>query len=267
MSDDARTDDLQSDDAQPDEPTRKIVETTVELPKPEPVKPDLAKHDAASATAKIRAARGSNAPTTRIREEKVDLTAATAEAKAEAEARAAAAERAARTPPVRDDSQSLSLAVTLWLVALVLGVVAAVLAFHPGAPAVSENKAFVDKGETDALMSQAAERVCAPFHYTYEKYDESLKAARAALTGTALKNLNDYAPTSTKVITQAKASQDCHAEFLGVEDLTKDSATVLGSLIISTNVNGMPTDSSTPRIRFTFVNQGGRWLISDYNDV
>lgn len=243
-----------------------IVETAVSLTRPggdDTASPD-AKRDSAAATAKIREARGSNAPTSRIREETVDLTAARAEARDAADQ---AAERAAKQPPTRDNEKSVSLAVTFWLVAAVIGAIAAVLAFHPGSPPVNSNKAFVDNGETSELMSQAAKRACAPFTYQWDKYDDSLKNARAALTGTALKNLNDYAATSRKLVTQGKAGMDCHADTLGVENLSGDKATVLIGFIMSSTSDGTPTGSDTPRMRMNFVKHGDQWLISEYDTV
>ena len=67
-------------------------------------------------------------------------------------------------------------------IAAVLFVIAAILAFHPGAE-IGPNKAFVDQESTSQLTSQAQERICAVFGYDHTELDEWQRRAQDALTG------------------------------------------------------------------------------------
>lgn len=240
-----------------------IVETPVDLTPadPAPAAPDAA--GIAEATARIRAARGSDLPEARrIREEAVDLSAADREA--------AGPDRTAvpGTPGTdRDARRLVSLAVSLWVAAAVVGLIALVLALHPGAASPGDNEAFVDRGETSELMSQAADRVCAPFTFDYRKIDGYLAAARDAFVGEARKTFDTFADQQRQTIEQTKATQDCHAEYLGVSSIEGDRAVVVATFVISTSVNGVPSASGTPRALVHFERVDGQWRISEVEDV
>ncbi len=242
----------------PDSP---IVETAVEL-----APAVRSEFDAAEASARILAQPGSEArPARGIREETVALTKATAAA----DGTVARQEPVSAVPAAeaRAAGRLTSLATSLWLAAAVIGLIALVLAFHPGAASPGANKAFVNKGETSELMSQAAKRVCAPFAFDYRKVDAYIDAARDAFVGDTLKTFEAIAEQQRDTIDQTKATQDCHAEYLGVSSIEGDRAVVVATFVISTSVNGVPSASGTPRALVHFQHIDGQWRITEIGDV
>ncbi|MCK0438518.1 hypothetical protein MUG78_03310 [Gordonia alkaliphila] len=247
-----------------DEP-RKIIETKLDLTPPAP------KLDAAEATEKIRAARGQT-PRSRPREESVDLSgvhAAVADKKA-GDAHASDDDSAA--PPVefgggrRDAKATVSLAVTLWLVAAIVGGIAAIFAWHPGASG-TQNEAFANAGATSEVKAQLEAKVCLPFQYEWNKLPESVERVRGAFTGSARKAFDDLMETNRQIIEQARADSECRVDSIAVSSLTDDRAELLSILVITTSIGGEPVEQVAPRMQVTMVKDDGQWLISDVADV
>lgn len=226
--------------------TRRIVETPIDL------------SGVAAATEKIRAARGQTSRV-RPREEAVDLSGV----------RASASTPSAAPAPVgrhRSSRESMSLAITFWLIAAIIGGIAALFAWHPGVSG-TENRAFVNSGETSEVMSQLSDKACRPFSYDWQKLQESVGHAAASLTGAAKTDFEKTAETNRKIIVQAKADSDCHVDTVGVSSLTDDRAVLLATLIISVNSDGQAVENVTPRLQYTMVKENGDWLISEVGDV
>ena len=227
--------------------TRRIVETPIDL------------SGVAAATEKIRAARGQTSRV-RPREEPVDLSGVRDSAPAAATGISGGPARH------RSSRQSVSLAVTLWLIAAIIGGIAAVLAWHPGVSG-AENRAFVNSGETSEVVSQLSDKACRPFTYDWQKLQESVKRASESLTGTAKTDFEKTSETNRKIIVQAKADSDCHVDTVGVSSLTEDRAVLIATLIISVNSDGQAVENVTPRLQYTMVKENGDWLISEVGDV
>lgn len=234
--------------------TRPIAETSVDL-----TGIIAATRDSAAATEKIRAARGQTSRT-RPREEAVDLTAARASAST------TAAEPAAPPSRRRTGRESFSLAITLWLIAAVIGGIAAVLAWHPGVSGTA-NRAFVNGGETSEVISQLSDKACRPFSYDWQKLPESVGRAAESMTGTAKAEFEKSAETNRKIIAQTRADSDCHVDTVGVAELTDDSAVLLATLIISVNSDGQAVENVSPRLQYTMVKEHDQWLVSEVADV
>ncbi|MFT4394611.1 hypothetical protein ACLTEW_06715 [Gordonia lacunae] len=149
-------------------------------------------------------------------------------------------------------------------VAAVLFVVAAVLAFHPGAE-IGPNKAFVDQESTSQLTSQAQERICAVFGYDHTELDEWQKRAQDALTGQARTEFDDTLKAQRELITQTKTGAECRVDAIGVRDLSGGgdgaTATVIANLVVSETQNSMATNSGAPRAQFAMVREGDQWRI------
>ncbi|MDH3052071.1 hypothetical protein QEN42_19760 [Gordonia alkanivorans] len=156
------------------------------------------------------------------------------------------------------------LAAILAAAAVVLGIVAVVLAFHPGAD-VGPNKAFVDQEATSQLTGQAQERICAIFGYEHTELDAWQKRAQDALTGQAREEFDKTFKAQKDLITQTKTGAECRVDALGVKDLTGGGdgahATVIANMIISETQNSMATNSGAPRAQFAMVKEGDTWRI------
>ena len=147
---------------------------------------------------------------------------------------------------------------------MVLGIVAVVLAFHPGAD-VGPNKAFVEQEATSQLTGQAQERICAVFGYEHTELDAWQKRAQDALTGQAREEFDKTFKAQKDLITQTKTGAECRVDTIGVKDLTGGGdgakATVIANLIISETQNSMATNSGAPRAQFAMVREGDTWRI------
>ncbi|MBD0863996.1 hypothetical protein IA539_22755 [Gordonia sp. zg691] len=148
--------------------------------------------------------------------------------------------------------------------AVVLGIVAAILAFHPGA-SIGPNKAFVDKQATSQLTSQAQDRICAVFGYDHTELDAWQKRAQDALTGQARTEFDETLKAQRDLITQTKTGAECRVDAIGVKDLSGADdgarATVIANLVVSETQNSMATNSGAPRAQFTLVREGEQWRI------
>ncbi|MFW0788749.1 hypothetical protein [Gordonia sp. CPCC 205333] len=157
------------------------------------------------------------------------------------------------------------LAVRLAVAAVVIGLLALLLAFTPGAK-IGDNKAFVDQSATDELMGQARGKVCLPVAVTSKNFEGWSGQARAVLVGTALKNFNEYLPTQKKVIEQSKMVADCKVDSIGVRELTgsgDDSrAKVLANILVSQNLDQQVLNSASVRVDYTLEKHGDDWKIS-----
>ncbi|AFR47655.1 hypothetical protein [Gordonia sp. KTR9] len=149
-------------------------------------------------------------------------------------------------------------------VAAGLFVVAAILAFHPGAE-IGPNKAFVDQESTAQLTSQAQERICAVFGYDHTELDEWQKRAQDALTGQARTEFDETLKAQRELITQTKTGAECRVDAIGVRDLSGAddgaTATVIANLVVSETQNSMATNSGAPRAQFAMVREGDQWRI------
>lgn len=149
-------------------------------------------------------------------------------------------------------------------IAAVLFVIAAILAFHPGAE-IGPNKAFVDQESTSQLTSQAQERICAVFGYDHTELDEWQRRAQDALTGQARTEFDDTLKAQRELITQTKTGAECRVDAIGVRDLSGAddgaTATVIANLVVSETQNSMATNSGAPRAQFAMVREGDQWRI------
>ncbi|MFE0752069.1 hypothetical protein [Gordonia sp. NPDC058843] len=149
-------------------------------------------------------------------------------------------------------------------IAAVLFVVAAVLAFHPGAD-IGPNKAFVDQESTSQLTSQAQERICAVFGYDHTELDEWQRRAQDALTGQARTEFDETLKAQRELITQTKTGAECRVDAIGVRDLSGGgdgaTASVIANLVVSETQNSMATNSGAPRAQFSMVREGDQWRI------
>lgn len=244
------------------EEPRKIVETKLDLTATEPTL------DAAAATEKIRAARG-QAPRSRPREESVDLSGVRATAERTAAERTAAVSASAAeggSGPRRSAKQTVSLAITLWLVAAILGGIAAVLAWHPGVSGTS-NQAFADTGATNEVKTQLEAKACLPLQYEWQNLPEAMDRVRASITDGAREAFDKAFETNRKIIEQARADSVCRVDSIAVSSLTDDRAVLLAILVSTVSVGGEPVQQLAPRMQYTMVKKDGQWLISDVSDV
>ncbi len=168
-------------------------------------------------------------------------------------------------PSVRGTDSSYRLAAILAGVAVVVAVVAGIFAFHPGAD-VSDNKAFVDQGATEQVLSGARDSACVPFQYDYRNLDKWLGRVGDYLTGTSLEQFQTNLKASRAMITQTKSSSDCQVDTVGVAELQGDTATTIANLVVSTNQNGAVTDSAFPQVRIVMTRDGDRWKASEFLD-
>ncbi|GED99749.1 hypothetical protein nbrc107696_01960 [Gordonia spumicola] len=169
-------------------------------------------------------------------------------------------------PGVNNTSGTYRLAAILAAAAVVVGVIATILAFHPGAE-VSDNRAFVDQGETDRVLSAARDGACSPFTFDYRKLDAWTSNFESKLTGEALDVIRKYAKTSKELAVQTQSASDCRVDVVGLSDLTATRAVVLTDMIVSTTKAGAIDQSAMPHVRLTLVrdpaNGDDNWLISN----
>ncbi|WP_026917344.1 hypothetical protein [Gordonia shandongensis] len=180
------------------------------------------------------------------------------------EAMARRSKAADREPSVNGTGRTYLLAGIVAAVAVVLAAVAAVLGLHPGA-GVTENKAFVDQGETDRASAFAKTAVCTPFAYDYRDLDKSERAFNEQYAGEAFEEFRDYFPTLKKTIVQAKSTSDCRVDVVGIQDLTEDRAVGQSSMIVSVNGQAAPPESSQFFVQFTLEkNDDDQWRVTEY---
>lgn len=234
-----------------------ITETTLDL------SGGATKRDAASATERIRKARGSAAPTARVRERPVDTAALTSSSNV--------ADVSVDGPdglhPARTGKQTVSLAITLWLIAAIVGGLAAFFAWHPGVPGRGDNLAFVNQSETNEVMAQYSAKACAPFTYEHDKITEDMQHARTTLTGSARDEYDTTAETNRKTIVQTQAVGTCHVDYVALSSLEGSRASVISILIIKVVAGSQPLDYVAPRMQASLEKIDGQWLISEVVDV
>ena len=169
-------------------------------------------------------------------------------------------------PGANNTAGTYRLAAIVAAIAAVIGVVATILAFHPGAE-VSDNRAFVDQGETDRVLSAARDAACAPFQYDFQKLDKWAANAESKLTGGALDEIQTFLQASKEMIKQTQAASDCRVDVVGLSELTPNRAVVLADMLVSTTKAGAIDQSSMPHVRFILVRDPDRgqddWLISE----
>lgn len=156
-------------------------------------------------------------------------------------------------------------AVRVVLTAVVIGLIALILAFTPGAR-IGANKAFIDQVGTSELTSQARSKLCLPIAVTSQDFDQWAGQARAILVDTALKNFNDYLPTQKKLIEQSKLVADCKIDSVGVRDMSGSAdgatATVIANILVSQSLQGQLLNSASVRVSYGMKKFGDQWLIS-----
>ncbi|GAC56548.1 hypothetical protein GOHSU_08_00760 [Gordonia hirsuta DSM 44140 = NBRC 16056] len=238
---------------------RSIVETTVDLTTPVTAETAEARTEARAATERLRAARGQTGRT-RPREEAIDLTADRTVARPPAVHPLRSAELSAGS------GRRFSRALLLWLIAAILGGIAAVLAWHPGAVG-TENRAFVNNAETTQVMSQVSDKGCLPFTYKWRTATEDLQRADASLTGQAQQDFRKVVETNRTVIVQSKADSACQADNVAIASLTKDQATAIATLIVSVTTNGQLADQTMVRLQYLMEKHGDQWKIAQVLDV
>lgn len=163
------------------------------------------------------------------------------------------------TPP-RDTEAALRTAAVIGAIAVVLGVIATVLALHPGAD-VSDNRAFVDQSTTDQVLGQTRSAACAPFQYDYKTVDRWIDSTRDQFTGEALTQFEDNLKVTTQIIKQAQSSSECQVDQMGVESIDGDHASVIGTLVVSETSQGN-IKQSLPHIRYDVKREDGTWRIN-----
>ncbi|GAA4659357.1 hypothetical protein [Gordonia humi] len=175
---------------------------------------------------------------------------------------AAERERADVEPGAHDTGGTYRMAAIVGAVAVLLGVVATVLAVHPGA-STSANKAFVDKGESEKVLAQARDSLCAPFQFKYGELDKWLGNVESKLTGQARREFLANVDSSRSLVEQTKASQDCRVDAVGLLDLSHDRAEVLTNLVVSTTREGSIAASDMPQLRVVMTREDGVWRPSE----
>ena len=181
-------------------------------------------------------------------------------ADAEREAKQRELEATDVDPRVNDASGTFRRAAILAAIAVVIGAVAAILAFHPGAK-VTENKAFVDRGATDQVMAKVRESACAPLQYDYRKLDDWITSYRGTLTGSALSQMEEFAKATRSIIEQSKAATNCRVETVGLVELREDSAVLLANVLLDITQDGAAVEGQLHRLHYGLVKNDGRWLI------
>lgn len=152
------------------------------------------------------------------------------------------------------------------MAAAIIGLIALILAFTPFA-SIGDNKAFVDQVSTTQLTSQAEAKLCSPFAVSPSAVDKWVSAGRQALTGDALVTFNKNVETQRQIIVQSQTGTDCKVDTLGVQNLSGDHGAVLGSLLLSRNVQGSVLDSAAVRVQASMVKIDGTWLIDGFETL
>ncbi|MDR2279629.1 MAG: hypothetical protein LBE07_02105 [Gordonia sp. (in: high G+C Gram-positive bacteria)] len=184
------------------------------------------------------------------------------DARSEAEAKRAASDV---EPSARGTDSTYRLAAVLAGAAAVVAAVAVLFALHPGAD-VSDNKAFVDQGRTEQVLAGTRDAACVPFQYDYRTLDKWLGRVGDYLTGSSLELFQTNLKTSRELITQTKSSSDCRVDAVGLSEMSRDSATAIANLVVSTNQNGAITDSQFPQVRIVMQRDGDHWKAADFLD-
>ncbi|MBM7365914.1 hypothetical protein [Gordonia hydrophobica] len=164
--------------------------------------------------------------------------------------------------PPRSTGATFRTAAIIGAAALVLGIVAAILAFHPGAE-VNDNRAFVDSAETEQVLSNARSAACAPFQFDYKNLDGWIASTHDQFTGGALDQFETYLKVQRQVIEQTKSASECQVDSMGVESLDGDNASVIATLIVSTSRDGIVNESSVPHVRYSLVRMDGTWRVNE----
>lgn len=164
-------------------------------------------------------------------------------------------------------------ATVLAIVALVAALLALLVTLRPGAGdnVSDDNAAFVNRGETTELISQASAKVCDAIAADGTDFDAWADRARGVLTGPALEEFNDYLPDQRKLLAQTRMVAECRAESVGVRQLTFGEggprARVVVAFVISNSVNDMTLNSGTPHAELIMEKHGQQWLIAGIEDM
>lgn len=182
-----------------------------------------------------------------------------------AAAKAAEAEAVANVDepgaPPRDTAATLRLAAVLAAIAVVLGVIATIFAFHPGAKQ-TDNRAFVDKTQTEEVLAQARTAVCSSFNFDFNNLDRWADDVRSKFTGQALAEYEKVLKANRDIVKQARSASDCQVDVVGVQTMTDDTATVVASMIVSTSVNGVVQRKEVGFGQFDFEKVDDDWLVN-----
>ncbi|GAA1479735.1 hypothetical protein GCM10009624_01750 [Gordonia sinesedis] len=201
---------------------------------------------------------------------KADQDSSTGPATAGTKAGQKKSEKKRNRPARRRALLSVPAIAALWIVAAVLGLFALIAALHPGAN-LSANKAFVEQSATTELVAQAQTKVCNANSARSDGFEEWVNGVRSSMTGEALDWFNQAVPTFRDQFSQRKTANDCKIDAIGVNNLTGTGegakASVLVSMVVSGTVDGVPTQSVTPRYQVSMVKRGDQWLIANLSDI
>lgn len=140
--------------------------------------------------------------------------------------------------------------------------------FAPGTPATAGDGQVTETSYRSAAMSAAAANATAIFSYSYKTLDADQQAARAVLTGKALKDYEDAMVKASPKATSTKLTLKGTVLATSLISLKEHSAEVLVFEDTSTTAEGSTKQQlDQNRVVLTMTRKDGDWIVSDIQPI
>ena len=150
------------------------------------------------------------------------------------------------------------------LVAVVLGALAVVAAFRPGAS--DSNIAWVDQAETAAVTEAAAHAIEAMHGYNFETIDEDFAEIRELLTDERRAEFDSTAQVTKDAAVQTRTVTEVNVAHIGARMIDEAHAEVAAYINVSATGDGVAQGSAAAPLLVRMEKADGRWLVSEIRD-
>lgn len=149
-------------------------------------------------------------------------------------------------------------------VAVVLGALAVVAAFRPGAS--DSNIAWVDQGTTAAVTEAAAHAIEAMHGYNFETIDEDFAEIRELLTDERRAEFDSTAQVTKDAAVQTRTVTEVNVAHIGARMIDESHAEVAAYINVSATGDGVAQGSAAAPLLVRMEKADGRWLVSEIRD-
>ncbi|MGX6508440.1 hypothetical protein [Rhodococcus sp. SJ-2] len=165
---------------------------------------------------------------------------------------------------VKRPSSSWMPVLAVALVAVVLGALAVVAAFRPGAS--DSNVAWVDQAETAAVTEAAAHAIEAMHGYNFETIDEDFAEIRELLTDERRVEFDSTAQVTKDAAVQTRTVTEVNVAHIGARMIDEVHAEVAAYINVSATGDGVAQGSAAAPLLVRMEKADGRWLVSEIRD-
>lgn len=175
------------------------------------------------------------------------------------------AEPEAATKGKGESRLTWKLVAVLGVVAVVLGLFAAVAAYKPFAR--FDNTAWIDSSTTAEVAAAATEAGEATFSYGFETIEEDFEHARTFMNDEMRAEFDQTAETTKTAVQQTKTATKADITDIGVSMLDGDRATLLAFMNVSSTNEGTAQGSTSGSLVIDMERIDGKWVLAGIRDA